>query len=316
MALLPSMFYAVNADAQTSARRPTGSSGDVSTLAKVIGDTCYQRLWNPLESDMGRGKWSAQRKAGSTTDPIFDQRASFERDAPGGVPAVRFTAYGDKDNALIDFRRSNAAPYMPRNGMEEARFMVSYYLPSNYEFFASGRLAAGMYITDPNNPGTCMGGGCLPSLQTGSSVRINFDRDERINGIRPMIYSYHLDRTSPVVSWKSPMGNGAPIIRQFGQGPTVPYAMPKNKWFTMILDIKLNDVGKANGKTRILVYNNDGKLMTHTQLTDVVYRTNPKWKIMGPYLTEKYNNGLGPGPKTQSMFARNFGIFKKLDNCH
>lgn len=115
-----------------------------------------------------------------------------------------------------------------------------------------------------------------------------------------MVYSYHLNRTSPVnKSWISPTGNGkTQLIRQFGQGPTVPEPMPKNEWFTMILDLKLNEVGKADGSARLLVYNEQGKLMTFAQLDNAVYRTNPNWKIMGPYLTEKYNNQLGPGPNT------------------
>lgn len=297
--------------------KPTGfPSKDVRTLKKVLADSCYQRIWNPREADMGVGKWSPQRKGGSTNDPSFDQRASYVEKGPDGLPAVQFISYHDKNNALIDFRRSNADPYMPKKGMEEARFMVSYYLPSNYQFFASGRLAAGMYITDPDNPGTCMGGGCPPALQTGSSVRINFSRDSSINSFRPMLYSYHLNRNSPVIKWIAPMGDGkTELVRQFGIGPTVPLAMPKNEWFTMILDVKLNDAGVANGSARLLVYNELGKLVTAAQLDNAMYRTNPNWKIMGPYLTEKYNNDLGPGPKTQSMYARNYGIFKKLANC-
>lgn len=295
---------------------PGTPTKDIRTLKKVLADSCYQRVWNPREADMGVGKWSAQRRTGSTNDPSFDQRASYVEKGPDGLPSVQFIAYHDKNNALLDFRRINAAPSMPKKGMEEARFMVSYYLPSSYQFFASGRLAAGMYITDPNNPGTCMGGGCPPEQQTGSSVRINFDRDETINSIRPMVYSYHLNRTSPVISWIAPAGDGkTKLTRKFGQGPTVSEPMPKNEWFTMILDVKLNDAGVANGSARLLVYNELGKLVTAASLDKAMYRTNPNWKIMGPYLTEKYNNDLGPGPKTQSMYARNYGIFNKVANC-
>lgn len=287
---------------------PPLASGD---LATVLSDSCYNRIWNPANSSMGIDKWAYQRAGGAThaESTGFDKRASYVTNAPGGVDAVRFVSYGDKWNSLLDYKKGNAKSFMPAAGMESARFVASYHIPSSYDVYRAGRLPVGFIIGDPNGKITGMSGGTVPEKQQGSSVRINFSKSLSL-----MIYSYHLNRKSERFFWTSPLAGGGSGERQFGTGPRTPNPLPKGEWATMVLDVTLNEVGKTNGTSRLRLYNSQGKLFSSALLENAQFRKDSKWKITGPYMTEKYDN-LAPGPKTQYMYARNFNIYNKSSNC-
>lgn len=294
------------ADPVTPPLPPT--SGD---LGKVLADSCYSKIWSPANSTMGVDNWHYQRAAGAThaESTGFDKRATYVKDAPGGVDAVRFVSYGDKWNSLLDYRKGNASSSMPANGMETARFVVNYLVDKNWENYAAGRFAAGVIIGDPAKKISCMSGGCVPEKQQGSSVRVNFSRS-----LQPKLYSYHLNRKTPRFVWESKLEGVASGERQFGDAPSTNVSLPKGEWVTMVIDVTLNDVGKDNGSSRLAVYNSQGKLMSSVSINNARYRNDAKWKIVGPYMTEKYDN-LAPGPKTQYTYARNYMMFNKKANC-
>lgn len=283
-------------------------SGD---LGKVLADSCYTRIWNPANSTMGADSWSYQRAAGSThaESTGLDKRASYITEGPGGMDAVRFVSYGNYWNSLLDYKKGNAKGSMPAAGMETARFVVRYHVDKNYENYVAGRLAAGLIIGDPNGRITGMSGGTVPEKQQGSSVRVNFSRS-----LQPKLYSYNLNRNTPRFFWQSKLEGVASGERQFGFSPSTNVSMPKGEWITLVLDVDLNDVGKTNGSSNLAIYNAAGKLMGSVQINNAEYRKDPKWKIVGPYMTEKYDD-LSPGPKTQYMYARNFEIYNKKSNC-
>lgn len=289
---------------------PEPQPNNPGQLGQLLSDSCYAKIWDPAESTMGSSQWYPQRAAKATHAASFDSRASYVSNAPGGVGAVRFVSYGDKWNSLLDFRAGNVQSSMPAQGMEEARFVVKYYIPNDYNVWVAGRMAAGLKIGNPNGRISCHSGGCPPENQQGSSVRVNFS-----SSLRLMVYSYHLNRTSPrITDWDNPLTGGVVPVRQFGAGPRTTVAMPKGEWVTFVLDVKLNTVGQSNGSARLLLYNERGSLLSSALLQNSRYRDSASWKIVGPYMTEKYDN-LAPGPKTQYMYARDYAIYNKRANC-
>ncbi len=293
----------------TNPVEPTRPTPVVSALSTLLADRCYTTAWNPTEQALINDKWSILRATGSTHDTSYDMRASYVANGPENQKALKFVAYKDKRQSLVDYRKTVAAS-------DAARLVFSFYLPKNFQAFSSGRLAAGVQITDPDNRGTGIGGGVLPERQNGSSIRINHTSSKNTNEMTPMLYSYHLDRKSPRVVSEPDWEGKQPKVSMFGEGARLTSPIPKGEWVTMVIDVTLNDVGRNNGSSYLYLFNAAGKLVSESSFKNVIYRNDAKWKIIGPYFTEKFNNPDPTGTgKDESMYTKGYALLTKRPDC-
>ena len=281
----------------------------VSALSTILADKCYTTAWNPTEEALVSDKWSILRATGSTHDTSYDMRVSYVADGPENQKALKFVAYNDKRQSLVDYRKTVAAS-------DAARLVFGIYIGKNYNVFSSGRLAAGVQITDPDNRGLNIGGGALPERQNGSSIRINHTSNKNTNEMTPMLYSYHLDRKSPRVVSEPDWEGKQPKVSMFGEGARLTSPIPKGEWVTMVIDVTLNDVGTNNGSSTLYLFNAAGKLVSESSFKNVIYRNDAKWKIIGPYFTEKFNNPDPTGTgKDESMYTKGYALLTKRPDC-
>lgn len=229
---------------------------------------------------------------------------------PGGLKALKFVSYGDKYNSLLNYFHK-----IPNMAADAGRFVMNFYIDKNYEPYTTGRLAGGIHIADPaSTKANCLGGGCLPENQKGSSVRLQYVYSRANGTLSPNTYAYHLNRTTQrITSTPKLIGQKATTV-MWGQGKTGKIPFPKGEWVTMVLDVKLNDINTINGSTNLMIFNNQGKLVESILHENMEFRRTANWKILGPYFTEKFNN-YNPGPKTQAMYTNGYAIYARTPGC-
>jgi hypothetical protein len=264
------------------------------------GGACLVTAWAPDVSELcGPKGWGVLRDVHATHDPEFDHRLSCTEEAPGGGAALDVVAWGDKANSLLDYRRQ-----VPGMGADAARMTAQIYVADDYELWSAGRLLLGLRIGDPVRPGKGIGGNIAPEKQTGSSVRVNFAA--KGDRLVPKLLGYYLDRQTKAAKHRSNW-TGKTKMATFGENTRVSGAIPKGEWVTLVLDVVLNDVGQSNGSATLTVLDASGQVLGSGTRDNAVFRNDASWKIIGPYMTEKYNKS-GPAPKTQHMFYRDYAI--------
>lgn len=241
-------------------------------------------MWKPTPSDICNATWGIIRAAKATHNPSLDKRFSCNNNYKGQGPAMLITTHKGIYNSLMDYRRGVS-------GLQADRAIkrVQMYIEPNYIPVSNGRMAVGIAITDPAKPGKKISGGTLIKDQDGSSVRLNFKVSTK-NGKRQITaqgYSYHLNRTNKQVV--SGGFSGQTALKHYGTGPELKTPFPIGKWFTIEMDVKLNDVGKSNGSLKLSLIEGS-KVIESATMANLNYRKNAKWKIISPYMTDKYND--------------------------
>lgn len=257
--------------------------------------------WKPAVTELCNAKWGLIRATQATHSTSLDTRYQCVSNFKGHGPVFLVNTYKNIFNSLIDYRKISSG--LKSNHI---RKRVEMYIEPSYVPFSSGRFAYGIQISDPAKPGSNIGGGVLPKDQNGSSVRVNFKR-VKINGkdqLTAQAYAYHLNRTSPIL--QSGGFTGKVSTKQYGTGPALTKALPQGEWFTLEIDVVLNDIGKSNGSIKISTLQNSQVTESKTQ-TGLIFRNNAKWQVLGPYMTDKYDT-QAKAPVTSGVAYRNHEI--------
>lgn len=278
---------------------PDGDSGGAS-----ISQSCKSAKlsWNPPPSELCSATWGVLRANKATHDPSYDRRLACVNNFLQKGPALQITSYKGLYNSLLDSRK-----VVTNLKADQAVKRVTMYIDPNYVPVSNGRLAYGIQISDPANVGKNIGGGTLPENQNGSSVRMNF-KVKKVNGKDRLYaagYSYHFNRTSKRIV--SGGFSGKEELKQYGVGPELSQPLPVGECFILQTEVKLNEVGKSNGSLKISLIK-DNKVIDSKTMSNLLYRNNAKWKIIGPYMTTKYNDQT-PGPATGSIYYKNHEIY-------
>lgn len=263
---------------------------------QAMAQSC-QTVWQPSETSLCNANWGIARASGATHPASLDDRLSCVNNAPGnGGTALKFVAPAKIKLSLMDYAKK-----VDGLASTHVKTETYVYIPANYDYFTAGRMAMGVRIGNPGNPGNCHSGGCPPEDQDGASVRVNYRLNSAKTTLTPAIYSYHLNR------------GGTPIYKNgqkkvWGANNHLNNPLPKSEWVKMVLEVKLNDIGKNNGFAKLTLYNKSGKVISTATTTNARYRDSAKWKIMGPIMTEKFNTS--PSPVTQSMYYKDYRMQK------
>lgn len=264
---------------------------------QAMAQSC-KTVWQPTESSLCNANWGIARRPGATHPASLDDRLSCVNNAPGnGGAALKFVMPANIVSSLMDYAKK-----VDGLASTHVRTETYVYIPANYKYFSAGRMAMGVRIGNPNKPGNCHSGGCPPEDQDGASVRVNYRLNSGKTTLTPAIYSYHLNR------------GGTPLYvngkkKVWGANNHMSKPLPEGQWVKMVLEVKLNDIGKSNGFSKLTTYNQNGSLISTVTTTNAKYRNSAQWKIMGPIMTEKVN--AGKSPVTQSMYYKDY----KMQNC-
>lgn len=205
--------------------------------------------------------------------------------------------------------------YKPLPGLaaDVGTIKADVFIPANYVIWTGGRLALGLRIGDPANPGACNSGGCPISEQNGSSIRLQYGGGDGKGNVKLQLYSYHLNRNTPTVGYDTVWEvDNSHDVAQFGQGAFTDKFVPKGQWVSVVMKVTLNtfnSAGKplANGSSELQMFNAAGQLVGTAKFVNAVYRSSPKWKIIGPFLNDKTTQHTAP-PVTQSTYISDYVI--------
>lgn len=263
-------------------------------------------IWEPDLKDFSRTGGFAFQRATRATHKIstMDKRARYVSSSPGaGGPALEMKTLRGVYNSLMDFNKS-----IPGMSATHVKFSVDMYIDEDYEYWTGGRLPIGIKIGPSHGSARCIGGGCMPKNQGGSSVRVNYNSEVDTDGVRRLklaAYSYHLNRTTPIIFTKSAfVANAKPKESQFGDNFRFNRTIPYGKWVTLHLEVALNRLGKDDGYIKFRA-DWDGKPQDIIKAEGLRFR-DEKWKIIGVYLTDKYNTTNKVSPAEQSMYFKNY----------
>lgn len=266
---------------------------DVSTdVVPPPNPSCLQVVAQPSGQELCSAKWSILDAVGG--NPADRDRVGC-RSLSDGSTAFAIEEKTGSPNSLVQL-------IQPTPGVGNAtavRASAEMYIPQDYKTWSGGRLPFGIQI----GSAACASGGCKPEKQTGSTVRTNYYIQ---NGtIRLQNYSYHLNRDyvlkDPGQHWVSRANNEG----VYGKGADMTRTVPKGEWVTLTFDLKLNDVGKANGSSTLAAYDSKGKLIGSATHNNAVYRKEG-WNITGFAMPDKFNDFKKSSPKSQERLYRNF----------
>ncbi len=274
-----------------------GTTTPGGSVTPVPLGQCNRLVWSPSNEVMcNPANWNYIAQVGGTAY----NRVSCGT-GPGGGTSVAITEYPGKQLSLMLMHKNRQIPGV---SLESAQVQMEMYIPTDFQPTASGRLPLGIHVSGDGQG--CGGtGGCLPSDAGDSTIRLQ----NRISGssFRLADYSYHLDRTTAPVTG---VGGSDPSIktRVYGQGHAMDAVVPKGEWVTVVMQLTLNTPDQANGSSKVILYNNAGKLLGSAGFTGVTYRTGPGWKITGMIGDHKFNTKDVP-TRVQSLYFRNYKMY-------
>lgn len=265
-----------------------------------------ETVWRPSAASLcGSNGFGYQRSNYADHPAIYDQRNKCAPAPHGTGNALQVRTYQGMINSLLDYNRE-----IEGLSATHVKFTVQMYLDSNYEYFAGGRLPIGIKIGPVGVNTRCIGGGCLPEKQDGASVRINYNAIRGKDGVNRLglkAYSYHLNRDTPRFVAESPFVPGRRVLSQFGENFPLNGSIPYGRWVTVRLEVKLNRIGRDDGYINFEAYwyGPNGRITRTGGATGLRFRdaTNPKWKIVGVYMTDKFNT-QERAPASQSAYYR------------
>ena len=273
---------------------PGTETSDVSTdVVPPPNPSCLQVVAQPSGQQICNAKWSILDAVGG--NPADRNRVGC-RSLSDGSTALVIEDKAGSANSLVQLIQPT-----PQVGDATAvRASVEMYIPADYQPWSGGRLPFGIQIGNSK----CSSGGCTPSAQLGSTVRTNFFAKNGSLGLQN--YSYHLNRKlvykDPGQHWTARTSNRG----VYGEGVNMTKALPKGEWVTLTFDLKLNDVGRANGSSTLAAYDNKGNLIGSATHANAIYRKNASWKITGFALPDKFNTIEKSAPKDQERLFRNY----------
>ncbi len=281
--------------------------GDPLTLP---GAECLKTVWAPTNEEACSMAMDALRdgQADSINQPeSLDHRKRCAQ-TPDGKTVVEYVQYPKTYVSLMNYWKEFAAA-------DAARISMDLLVPEDYEYWSSGRLALGMAVAEPGHLRGCFSGGCLPENQTGSSIRLQYSYDNNRTCWHPMIYDYALNRNTKIDEDHGSNWEGGTVAdRSFGRNTRTNGCQPLGKWVTISMDMVLNTftaTGQpiANGTATINMYDKEtGTLIGTNSINNAVWRSDPKWKILGPFFTDKTTFHQQSPDQLNSMYMANYNM--------
>ncbi len=248
-----------------------------------LSASCLVQVWSPDDMILAKSKkWIDER-----------ERLSYTDHGPGGRSAIQVFSKGNEPSGLTAFfKRLEVAM---RERPDAARISADFFIPSETRFnVAPAKMPLGIWGGDPIAERICATAGCPPERQHGFSVRLTRasagNPDPGLHG--PRIYSYNLDRPgSPKLRLPhNPLRAQERLLLQFGDHFQVMSDFPLGEWFTLALDIVLNDVTDEgvmdNGMTSLRMYDDDGALLGQVTAENLTFRKEETWHVFGPMLAD------------------------------
>lgn len=286
-----------------------------SVMAEAVKCKEIETVWKPaIDSLCGENGMGYQRSIYATHPAKYDQRNRCLEAPDGKSKALQMRTFRGLYNSLMDYNRA-----IDGLAATHVKFSVQMYMDPNFEYFTGGRLPIGIKIGPVGVNTNCIGGGCPPEKQDGSSVRVNYNSETSKDGVRRLVlkaYSYHMNRNTPRKNFDNPWGpDRPPVSSMFGDNFPLNGTIPYGRWVTVKLEVKLNRIGHDDGYINFEAswVGPNGKITRTGGATGLRYRDaedSPKWKIVGVYLTDKFNT-QEPAPASQSMYFRGY----KMTTC-
>ena len=223
------------------------------------------------------------------SDPRMDRVSCGP--GPDGRTAMIVKQFAGAEVSLMSIGRHEFPQAMKEARV--ARLSAEFYIPSSYRWTYAGRLPVGI------NVGPWTSGGKTGEDQSGSSIRLHVWPD---NGGTFGIYSYNFDRTSRGANDRGvekPWGQGVAKVRQ---------RLPRDEWFTVVLEIALDAPGADRDAASIYIYRADGTLLGWgTSGKRLTYRrAGDEIGFTGAIFDDKINSTKARAAADQQYYVRNW----------
>lgn len=285
-----------------------------------LDDRCLVKVWGPEESELATSKqWRDE-----------NDRLSFAPYGPQGSEAMQFYSLQDTPSGIANFETRLDAARESRASV--ARIRADFFIPPDTRFnVGAAKLPLGLWGGRPESNG-CSTGGCAPEDQTGFSVRLS--RAPTVAEVPdrhgPVIYSYHLNRHSK--RWGAEHSNKVREVARtsfvYGESFPMQVDFPLGEWFTLTLDVALNDVTgdrpSENGSVDLYMHDEAGTLLGEVSAEGLVFRPVGTWYIHGPMLSDMWGGKMTSPRRMPVMdtltFTRDYEMFlledgRSLEEC-
>lgn len=278
--------------------------------------SCFEKVWGPDEKELANDpRW---RGVGEE----IDNRIRYTSKLPDGKPSIISKAFEDVPAGLASLKLKIAE--VDQRKAKVARLSTLVYIPEDNGFNkGNAKMQIGVWgmgdeigcianCPPPYNPELYPLGMDVDRVQKGFIARVSRQAiDESTSPVThgPKIYSYHLNRSDAVVTDDVVYGESAYTNTPF----------PTGEWFKLIMDIRLDswdskeNRSKKNGFVDLYMYDTQDNLLGEAHMENLIFRDDPSWHIMGPYLVDlwggDYEHPDNIPTKTFNTYYRNHKMY-------